>query len=71
MKKKQKKPEGILATAASALRRKRTVSAVYILLRFLVILTMVAQFSTGTMRASSCACSPFCFCCCPPSWSGR
>ena len=33
-----------LRTAADALRRKRTVAAVYVLLRFLVILTMVAQF---------------------------
>ena len=33
-----------LHTAADALRRKRTVAAVYVLLRFLVILTMVAQF---------------------------
>ena len=36
-----------LRTAADALRRKRAVAAVYVLLRFLVILTMVAQFFNG------------------------
>ena len=44
MEKKRGKLRQILITADGALRRKRTVAAVYILLRFLVIATMVAQF---------------------------
>ena len=40
-----------LRTAADALRRKRTVAAVYVLLRFLVILTMVAQFFNGNYES--------------------
>ena len=40
-----------LHTAADALRRKRTVAAVYVLLRFLVILTMVAQFFNGNYES--------------------
>ena len=44
MGKKRGKLGQIFKTADSALRRKRAVAAVYILLRFLVILTMVAQF---------------------------
>lgn len=42
MGKKRGKLGQIFKTADSALRRKRAVAAVYILLRFLVILTMVA-----------------------------
>ena len=41
----------VLRTAADALRRKRTVAAVYVLLRFLVILTMVAQFFNGNYES--------------------
>ena len=45
MAREKKKGVGhVLRTAADALRRKRAVAAVYVLLRFLVILTMVAQF---------------------------
>ena len=40
-----------LRTAADALRRKRTVAAVYVLLRFLVILTMVAQCFNGNYES--------------------
>ena len=40
-----------LRTAADALRRKRAVAAVYVLLRFLVILTMVAQFFNGNYES--------------------
>ena len=40
-----------LRTAADALRRKRTVAAVYVLLRFLVILTMVARFFNGNYES--------------------
>ena len=41
---KKKKIRQLFTTADEALRRKRIVAVVYILLRFLVILTMVAQF---------------------------
>ena len=41
----------ILAVAHQALRRKRTVAAVYITLRVLVILTMVAQFFNGDFES--------------------
>ena len=41
----------VLRTAADALRRKRAVAAVYVLLRFLVILTMVAQFFNGNYES--------------------
>ena len=44
MEKKRRKFRQVFIVADSALRRKRTVAAVYILLRFLVILTMIAQF---------------------------
>ncbi len=44
MRKKRGKLLQIFETANGALRRKRTVAAVYILLRFLVIVTLVAQF---------------------------
>lgn len=44
MEKKRRKLRQVFIVADSALRRKRTVAAVYILLRFLVILTMIAQF---------------------------
>ncbi|MGO5023712.1 hypothetical protein ACTQ4E_11550 [Lawsonibacter sp. LCP25S3_G6] len=44
MEKKRGKLRQVFIVADSALRRKRTVAAVYILLRFLVIATMVAQF---------------------------
>ena len=44
MEKKRRKLRQVFTVADSALRRKRTVAAVYILLRFLVILTMIAQF---------------------------
>ena len=50
----REKKKGIghaLRTAADALRRKRTVAAVYVLLRFLVILTMVAQFFNGNYES--------------------
>ena len=52
MSKKRPQPVGhALRTAADALRRKRTVAAVYVLLRFLVILTMVAQFFNGNYES--------------------
>ena len=41
----------VLRTAADALRRKRVVAAVYVLLRFLVILTMIAQFFNGNYES--------------------
>lgn len=44
MEKKRRKFRQVFIVADSALRRKRTVAAVYILLRFFVILTMIAQF---------------------------
>jgi len=44
MSKERGKLRRMLMTAESALRRKRTVAAVYILLRALVIIVMVAQF---------------------------
>lgn len=44
MGKRHRKLGQIFAVADAALRRKRTVAAVYILLRFFVIATMVAQF---------------------------
>lgn len=44
MEKKRGKFRQVFIVADSALRRKHTVAAVYILLRFLVIITMVAQF---------------------------
>ena len=44
MEKKRGKLRQVFIVADSALRRKRTVAAVYILLRFLVIATMVGQF---------------------------
>ena len=37
-------------------KKKRTVAAVYILLRFSVLLIMVAQFSTGTLKTCFFAC---------------
>ena len=37
----------VLQSAHNILQRKRTVAVVYILLRFLVIVTMVAQFFNG------------------------
>lgn len=51
MGKKRGKLGQIFKTADSALRRKRAVAAVYILLRFLVILTMVAQFFNGNYES--------------------
>lgn len=42
---------GILSTAHSALRRKRTVAVVYFFLRFLVIAVMVAQFFNGDFES--------------------
>ena len=52
MAREKKKGVGhVLRTAADALRRKRTVAAVYVLLRFLVILTMVAQFFNGNYES--------------------
>lgn len=51
MGKKRGKLGHIFKTADSALRRKRAVAAVYILLRFLVILTMVAQFFNGNYES--------------------
>ena len=52
MAREKKKGVGhVLRTAADALRRKRAVAAVYVLLRFLVILTMVAQFFNGNYES--------------------
>ena len=52
MAREKKKGAGhVLRTAADALRRKRAVAAVYVLLRFLVILTMVAQFFNGNYES--------------------
>ena len=51
MGKKRGKLGQIFKTADSALRHKRAVAAVYILLRFLVILTMVAQFFNGNYES--------------------
>ena len=48
---KKKGVDHVLRTAADALRRKRAVAAVYVLLRFLVILTMVAQFFNGNYES--------------------
>ena len=46
----KKKLRHMLASADSALRKKRTVATVYILLRFAVILVMVAQFFNGNFE---------------------
>ena len=46
----KKKPRNFLARANQALRKKRTVAAVYIFLRFAVILVMVAQFFNGNFE---------------------
>ena len=51
MKAKRGKLGAIFKTADRALRRKRAVAAVYILLRFLVIVTMVAQFFNGNYES--------------------
>ncbi len=51
MGKKRGKLPQIFVAADAALRRKRTVAAVYILLRFLVIATMVAQFFNGNYES--------------------
>ncbi|MCI9156710.1 MAG: hypothetical protein HFF44_07195, partial [Lawsonibacter sp.] len=48
---KQRGIKAILSSAHSTLRRKRTVAAVYLTLRFLVILTMVAQFFNGDFES--------------------
>ena len=40
----------LLRTSAAALRRKRNVTAVYLLLRFAVILIMIAQFFNGNFE---------------------
>ena len=46
----KKKPRNFLARADQALRKKHTVAAVYIFLRFAVILVMVAQFFNGNFE---------------------
>ena len=46
----KKKPRNFLARADQALRKKQTVAAVYIFLRFAVILVMVAQFFNGNFE---------------------
>ena len=46
----KKKPGNFLARADQALRKKRTVAAVYIFLRFAVIVVMVAQFFNGNFE---------------------
>lgn len=51
MKQRRGKLRQVFTTANSALRRKRTVAVVYILLRFLVIATMVAQFFNGNYES--------------------
>ena len=51
MKQRRGKLRQVFTTADSALRRKRTVAVVYILLRFLVIATMVAQFFNGNYES--------------------
>ena len=45
-----KKRRGILARADQALRKKQTVAAVYLFLRFFVIAVMVAQFFNGNFE---------------------
>lgn len=47
MPRKKGKIRQMFITAESALRRKRTVATVYVLLRALVIITMIAQFFNG------------------------
>lgn len=47
MPRKRGKIRQMFITAESALRRKRTVATVYVLLRALVIITMIAQFFNG------------------------
>lgn len=41
---RREKKRNLFANAALILRRKRTVATIYVLLRFFVILVMVAQF---------------------------
>ena len=48
---KKKGLRAVFATAHDALRRKRTVAAVYFTLRILVIITMVAQFFNGDFES--------------------
>ena len=49
--KKKRGLGAVLTTAHNVLRKKRTVAAVYVLLRFLVIATMVAQFFNGDFES--------------------
>lgn len=51
MAKKKKGLRAVLSAAHDALRRKRTVAAVYFTLRFLVIAVMVAQFFNGDFES--------------------
>ena len=51
MAKHKKGMRAVFATAHDALRRKRTVAAVYFTLRFLVIAVMVAQFFNGDFES--------------------
>lgn len=51
MTKKKKGLRSVLSIAHDALRRKRTVAAVYFTLRFLVIAVMVAQFFNGDFES--------------------
>lgn len=51
MAKKKRGLGAVLSTAHNVLRKKRTVAAVYVLLRFLVIATMVAQFFNGDFES--------------------
>lgn len=51
MAKKKKGLRAVLSAAHSALRRKRTVAVVYITLRVLVIIMMVAQFFNGDFES--------------------
>ena len=51
MAKKKKGVRAVLSAAHAALRRKGTVTAVYFLLRFLVIAVMVAQFFNGDFES--------------------
>ena len=55
MGKQSKKKGNFLTSAHQALQRKGVVTTVYLVLRLLVILVMVASSSTGTLKTCSSA----------------
>ena len=63
MGKQSKKKNNFLATAHQALRKKGVVTTVYLVLRLLVILVMVAQFFNGNFEnVFLCILTPSCSC---------